>query len=282
MRTFALALPLLSLAAASAQAQVAIPLNNPSFEADFAPPNSFPVRVPQGWRLYDPGSIIDQSLDAVGILNPTNSTFFPAGAPDGSNVALIFLSGDIGTSSVGLWQQSPATLAAGRRYMLRVFVGNIASGIGAPPFDFFYNLDGFPGYAVQLLAGPEGNQFVIAEDHNTLAPTLGEGQFAETSITIALPAGHPLLGRPLTVRVINLNQRETPENPGIEVDFDLVRLTQVDCAADFNADGFLDFFDYDAFVGAFEIGRSGSDYNADGFTDFFDYDAYVTDFETGC
>jgi hypothetical protein len=58
--------------------------------------------------------------------------------------------------------------------------------------------------------------------------------------------------------------------------------------ADFNNDGFVDFFDYRAFVSCFDDGacpggnRLAADYNADGFTDFFDYHEYVEDFEAGC
>jgi hypothetical protein len=54
------------------------------------------------------------------------------------------------------------------------------------------------------------------------------------------------------------------------------------CAADYNADGFLDFTDFDAFVTAFEAGDAGSDFNADGFIDFTDFDAFVSAFELGC
>jgi hypothetical protein len=54
------------------------------------------------------------------------------------------------------------------------------------------------------------------------------------------------------------------------------------CAADFNADGFLDFTDFDAFVVAFEAGDGDSDFNSDGFLDFTDFDAFVNAFETGC
>jgi hypothetical protein len=58
------------------------------------------------------------------------------------------------------------------------------------------------------------------------------------------------------------------------------------CRADFNRDGFTDFFDYDAFVACYEgagcpAGES-ADMNADGFVDFFDYDAFVVAFESGC
>jgi hypothetical protein len=55
-------------------------------------------------------------------------------------------------------------------------------------------------------------------------------------------------------------------------------------SADFNADGFVDFFDYDDYVACFEgAGAPGcnSDFNGDGFVDFFDYDAFVFAFE-GC
>ncbi len=58
------------------------------------------------------------------------------------------------------------------------------------------------------------------------------------------------------------------------------------CRTDFTCDGFLDFFDYDAFVGCFETlvcpPNSTADFNADGFLDFFDYDAFVATFEEGC
>ena len=56
----------------------------------------------------------------------------------------------------------------------------------------------------------------------------------------------------------------------------------VGCPADVNGDGFLDFFDYDDFVSAFESGEPGADFNSDGFVDFFDYDDFVGAFEAGC
>jgi hypothetical protein len=58
------------------------------------------------------------------------------------------------------------------------------------------------------------------------------------------------------------------------------------CAADFNGDGFLDFFDFDEFVVCFEGGScppgKSADFNQDGFADFFDYDEFIGAFETGC
>jgi len=60
------------------------------------------------------------------------------------------------------------------------------------------------------------------------------------------------------------------------------------CDADFNSDGFLDGFDYDAFVACFESGGiecpagRTADFNADGFADGFDYDDFVAAFDSGC
>lgn len=58
------------------------------------------------------------------------------------------------------------------------------------------------------------------------------------------------------------------------------------CPADFNADGFLDFFDFDDFVTCFEscvcpAGRT-ADMDGDGFVDFFEFDALIEAFEAGC
>lgn len=51
---------------------------------------------------------------------------------------------------------------------------------------------------------------------------------------------------------------------------------------DFNLDGFVDGFDYDDFVSAFETGLPEADFNADGFPDGFDYDDFVSAFESAC
>lgn len=54
------------------------------------------------------------------------------------------------------------------------------------------------------------------------------------------------------------------------------------CAADFNADGFLTFEDFDTFVESFQIGESKADFNADGFITFEDFDSFVEAFSVGC
>jgi hypothetical protein len=54
------------------------------------------------------------------------------------------------------------------------------------------------------------------------------------------------------------------------------------CAADFNCDSTIDFFDYLDFVAAFSAGTAGSDFNQDGIVDFFDYLDFVSAFATPC
>ena len=58
------------------------------------------------------------------------------------------------------------------------------------------------------------------------------------------------------------------------------------CNADFNADGFVDIYDFTDFVTCFEDGTcppgKTADYNQDGFADIYDFTDFVTDFEAGC
>ncbi|MCC6228021.1 MAG: S8 family serine peptidase [Phycisphaerales bacterium] len=54
------------------------------------------------------------------------------------------------------------------------------------------------------------------------------------------------------------------------------------CLSDYNADGFVNALDYDAFASDFESGNSPADINHDGFVNALDYDAFASSFEAGC
>ena len=61
---------------------------------------------------------------------------------------------------------------------------------------------------------------------------------------------------------------------------------QANCAADFNGDGFVDFFDFSDFINCFEQvscpdGKT-ADFNNDDFVDFFDFSDFIDAFEAGC
>ena len=270
--------PLIAFLPAAALAQP-IPVVNHSFESDPAPANYWSIRVPAGWSLYDPAGIVDQNRDAVGCLNPTSSTYYPAGAPLGTHVALIYLEGDRGGGHVGLRQNLPAQLTPDTTYTLRVQVGNIASGVGAPPANFFFDLDGFPGYAVQLLAGG----VVVAEDFNTLFTQIPEAEFRETTVTLNVGASHPRLGQQLAIRLVNLNIPGTPEAPGIEVNFDNVRFdVSPFCLGDFDASGGTDGDDVIAFFAAWDAGDPAADVNSDNGVDGDDVILFFSRWDTGC
>ncbi|MFZ4573132.1 MAG: GC-type dockerin domain-anchored protein [Phycisphaerales bacterium] len=269
----------LALCAATAALAQPIPIVNPGFESDPAPPNFWTIRVPFGWTLHDPMGIVDQNRDAVGCLNPTNSTYFPAGAPQGVHVALLYLEGDRGGGEVGLVQQLPRTVAPDTRYTLRVAVGNIASGIAAPPFNFFFDLDGFPGYSMQILAGG----LVVAELRDPVGASIPEGEFRERELVFDAPASHPRIGQPISIRLINLNIAGTPDAPGIEVDFDNVRLDASPlCPADFDNSGGVDGDDVIAFFGAWDGGLPAADVNGDSGVDGDDVIAFFERWDAGC
>lgn len=200
----------------------AITIANPGFEDDFVDPGCFPVFTPNAWTAYDPNGLLGGG-DFVGVVNPTGTPFFIMGAPEGSNAALTFLSKQFESGPVGLTQVLADVLQPNTRYTLTVHVGNIASGTGLPPCDVFgfFDLDGFPGYQVQLLAGG----VVLAEDDNSLAGSIPEAEFRLSTVQAVIGDAHPQLGQPLEVRLINLNMIDTPADPGIEVDFDDVQLT---------------------------------------------------------
>lgn len=54
------------------------------------------------------------------------------------------------------------------------------------------------------------------------------------------------------------------------------------CAADFNSDGQINFFDVQGFLAAFAAHDPAADFNEDGVFDFFDVQAFLAAFSAGC
>ena len=215
-----------ALALAAPMTAWAVPLliTNPGFEADVAPPGAFLALLPGGWSLYDPAGVVNQSDNAVGVIRPLPGTeFFPAGTPEGNQAALLYLAGNSAVP-VGLQQTLGATLQANTRYRLQVDVGNIASGTSLPGSSdgggLFYDLAGFPGYRLELLAG----NTLLAVDHNSVGALISDGSFREVDLVFDSGAAPAALGQALTIRLINLDLPGALGQPGIETDFDNVRL----------------------------------------------------------
>lgn len=202
---------------------------NPSFEdvAGSTSFNEFTFGPPVGWQLYNPDSVVINNGVGpqfwVGTLSPSPPVFFNGDSPDGQRIAIafnVFGTGNLG--EYGLQQNLGSNLLANQLYTLEVEIGNIASGT-ALNGDFF-NLDGFPGYRVDLLAGG----VVIASDNNSLAGSIPEGGWGTSTIQFQTGLAHAQLGQALGIRLVNLNQID-PMFPtaDLEVDFDLVRLQAV-------------------------------------------------------
>jgi hypothetical protein len=190
---------------------MAIFVENPGFEADAIADGKYnSAIVPAGWSKYDPNNIIGQDFNSVGVLNPTGTALYPMGAAEGKNVALVFL-WRMQTDGLpaGISQQLAATVQAKTQYNLRVKIGNIGPVMGDA-----WDLTGFPGYRVELLAGTT----VLGQDDNILLPN--EGTFLESNVSVSIGSADPSLGQPLGIRLINRNKG----NSGIEVNFDDIRL----------------------------------------------------------
>lgn len=61
-----------------------------------------------------------------------------------------------------------------------------------------------------------------------------------------------------------------------------IAFTFPSCAADFNCDSTIDFFDYLDYVSIFAAAEAGADFNQDGVVDFFDYLDFVAAFASPC
>ena len=220
-----------------------VAITNPGFEDPYltgnlppqfngvVPLGSFPTGgPPAGWARYDEGGLpVGGSL--LGVLNPgdaadhaPNPPFFVDGAPEGANVALTYTNGDAGGDEYGIEQQLTATVAPSTVYTLTVEVGDIQSATGlTPPYDGFFDIRGFPGYRVQLLAvDAMGNETLLDEDDDSL--TIVEAFWETSSVVVTTGPAPATEGQNLLIRLITKNEPDVPGVDGLEVDFDDVRL----------------------------------------------------------
>lgn len=208
-----------------------IPVSNAGFEdtsGALSVFNEFTFGSPAGWTAYNPFANVGNGNGSNDIWLGTlealpGGPFFSAGAPEGNRVGLLYnRPSAAGSGAYGLEQALVGeVLTANTHYQLQVEVGNIGSGVAQN--GTAYDLDGFPGYRVELTAGG----VVVAVDDNSLAGVIPEYEFVTSTLDLMVGASHALLGQELGIRLINLNQPVVtlagPQDG--EVDFDNVRLT---------------------------------------------------------
>lgn len=213
-----------------------LPVVNPGFEnitGAQITSNEFTFGSLPGWTVYDEDNVANGGIGGTyyaGTLtpqilpahDPVNYQNFPAGAPEGQRVGIAFnFAGAEPGHEYGLQQTLVGTsLLANTRYELQVLIGNIASGWSVS--NGFFTLSGFPGYRVDLLAG----NTLLASDDNSLAGTIPDGQWGESTVIFTTTDFHDALGQDLRIRLVNLNLVDGDfENADREVDFDNVRLS---------------------------------------------------------
>ena len=212
---------LVSLALVTTTLAEIIPIVNPGFEDTTGqdPFYEFTFGTPIGWTV-GPSDIVPQSGFFVGTLEPNGDEFFEDTAPEGDLVGILFNSTQEGGGEYGYLQMLTAVVEANTQYELSVEVGNIGSGTSTNGGVF--NLDGFPGYRVELLAGTQ----LIAQDSNLL--TIPEREFRTSVVSFTTGSDDAFIGQPLGIRLVNLNVIPAgyldDDDSALEVDFDDVRL----------------------------------------------------------
>jgi hypothetical protein len=189
--------------------------------------NEFTFGIPTGWTVHDPNGIVPASGVGggffLGTLQPSGAGAFNTVAPEGDRVSILFNSQGRDTGEYGFQQILTDTVQANTRYELSVEVGNIASSFASN--GSFFNLDGFPGYRIDLFAiDAFMNETMLVQDLESLI--IPEAEFALATISVDIGAGHTAIGDMLGIRLVNLNEtRGVTGPPDLEVDFDDVRLS---------------------------------------------------------
>lgn len=261
-----------------------ISVTNPGFEniTGENQTNEFTFGPLNGWDLYDPNNITsggDGPTYFIGTLDPTPPIFFNSNPPEGDRVGIAFNfhgSGDQG--EYGLQQTLSTVLTLNTRYTVNVEIGNIGSGTALS--GRFFDLSGFPGYRVDLLAG----NTLLAQDNNSLSGAIPEGEFRTSTFSVEIGQSHAELGQQLRIRLVNLNITDSNSNLGadLEVDFDDVRIDATSIpgpilAGDVNLDGVVNFFDISAFIMVLtsEVFQAEADTDDSGEVNFLDIASFI-------
>jgi hypothetical protein len=146
--------------------------------------------------------------------------------------------------------------------------------IGADPLGLDRTISGH--YPIKLLRiGPSPSTVRLVDTHDN--DTLGQGSCEAIYVdTLRIEAGSRLINTSCRIYYNTLVNNGT-----VDVPSNLIQIPPP-CAADFNADTVVDFFDYLDFVAAFSSNDPAADFNADTVIDFFDYLDFVAAFSSGC
>lgn len=142
--------------------------------------------------------------------------------------------------------------------------GDVALVLDAPAYVVGFSVTNLESPARLIINGHDVGRFDILTGLPLAAGRNGYARIGTTG--------------PATIKSLRLaNNRAAGGNDGIAID----HVAIINCAVDYNNDGFLTFEDFDAYVLAFEAGQLRADLNNDGFLTFEDFDGFVAIFEAG-
>lgn len=149
---------------------------------------------------------------------------------------------------------------------IRIVLGNLGPVL-TPPTD-----QTVPGFALQVASDGEFHHHLGF----TLLPPAADGIYLLELELWSTASG--ILPSPPYWIVFNQNDSQDHHDAALAwVDANLAG-----CRSDFDASGFTDTDDFDAFVRAYEAGDFTADVDASGFTDTDDFDTFVRAYEAGC
>ncbi len=152
-----------------------------------------------------------------------------------------------------------------------VVSGTQMSGELNPGSSFGVGVD-FAAPAAGIYAPSRGGFYTSYSGNSFAGPQVAGVAALAWSMDPSLSPTQILRALELSAEDVGPSGRDSRTGFGIVDAAGAVRLAS---RVDFNRDGFIDFFDYDAFITAFESGSATADVNADAFIDYMDYSNFV-------
>ncbi|MBU6412256.1 MAG: hypothetical protein KGS45_02175 [Planctomycetes bacterium] len=179
----------------------------------------------------------------------------------------------IGSGTINTSLENLGTISPGRATGLRIGIINISQ--------LFQNRS-VPNQVGRIVIQAQGT---TTTQHDRIACSQSvtlEGEVVIEPIDGYVPANGDRISFITTPGSITGHFDTVAAPRGWHIEYSQNRTEAVFCAADFNSDGIIDFFDYLDFVAAFSNNDTDADFNFDGVIDFFDYLDFVAAFSSGC